>query len=201
VKGNIPAFTENYSLLNYVGKDENKNLIKIAKYLEEFKDKYKEFSLFLWGTPGTQKSTILRYMGCNLIARGFTVIYMLADTLIKELIESDRDPLLKFKWYTKYMNYDCIIIDEFSEDKITTYESGWQRKFILPFLKMRMEIKRKAILFGSNNHPDNIGIYFDGAIQDLVSREIKDKTMEFKDEYMALVKEFNSSDITIDMWG
>lgn len=198
---NIPFFIDsesdktiiNYDLSDYKGVDSPKNLFKIERFISDF-NKFKRRNLFFSGGFGTQKSTLLRYIGVQLLKQGYTVYYTLADSLIRELIEADRDEDLKNKW-DKIINYDCILIDEMSEDKITTYKSGWQRTFLLPFLKKRMEIIRKSVVFASNSPIDDIGAYFEGAIQDIIYREVVDKTMIFSDNYHKLRQDIDPMDL------
>jgi len=173
---------------HYKGSDREDNLKKINKFIKDF-HLYKKRNLFFSGAVGTQKSTLARFIGKELTKKKYSVYYTLADTMIKELISADREDILKDKW-KKITNYDLLIIDEMSEDKITTYQSGWQNTFLLPFLKNRIEMVRKSVIFISNNPIDNIGTYFEGAIQDLIYREVSDKTMVFTDNYVRLQKDF-----------
>lgn len=191
-----PYIAENYLLIDYnfqdyKGEDKRGNLLKIDKFIHNF-DKYRQRNLFFSGKPGTQKSTIARYIGMELLKDGRSVYYTLADTLIKDLIKADRDDELDNLWKDR-IQYDCLIIDEFSQDKITTYKSGWQNTFLLPFLKKRIEIIRKSVIFISNSPIDNIGKYFEGAIQDLIYREVADKEMVFEDNYDVYRKKFDVS--------
>lgn len=194
-KSNIPLWLSetkvliDYSLDDYVGQDFNNNLFKIKKFINNF-DRYSKRNLFISGKPGTQKSTIARYMGMELLKQGKTVYYSLADTLIRDLIRADRDDELKNKM-DEIIQYDCLIIDELSQDKITTYKSGWQNTFLLPFLKKRIELIRKSVVFISNSPIENIGEYFKGAIQDIVYREVADKEMIFEDEYDIEINRFD----------
>lgn len=196
-KANIPPFiSENKSLLeynlsDYIGKDKKDNISKIKKFISNF-EKYKRRNLFLSGKIGTQKSTLARYISKELLSQNYTVYYTLADTLIKNLQDADRNEELKEK-YNEIINTDFLVIDEMSEDKITTYKSGWQNTFLLPFLKRRIEIVRKSVCFISNAPIDNIGDYFKGAIQDLIYREVADKDMVFKDNYNQELNRFDPS--------
>jgi DNA replication protein DnaC len=186
-RSNIPFYiSENrllidYSLDDYIGKDKRGNLSKVNKFISDF-DKYHQRNLFLSGKPGTQKSTVSRFIGMELLKQGYSVYYFLADQLVRNLIDSDRDDIIKMKM-DRIITCDCLIIDEFSQDKMTTYKSGWQNTFLLPFLKRRIEFIRKSIIFISNSPIENIGTYFKGATQDLVYREVADKEMIFEDNY------------------
>ncbi len=200
-KSNIPLHVDSYSdllitdysLSHYRGPDINNNLYKIKKFISKFPtdERYKKRNLFFSGGFGTQKSTLLRYVGVQLLKKGCSVYYTLADTLIRELMAAGWDNEdLRVKW-EKIIQCDCLLIDEMSEDKITTYKSGWQRKFFLPFLKRRIEDIRKSVIFASNSPINNIGEYFEGAIQDVIFREVADKGMIFEDNYEKLKDDFN----------
>jgi len=195
INANIPIKTMKYDINSYVGSDVHNNLKAIRNYINKF-DKYNGWHLYFYGTYGTQKSTLLRYIGKELLLRKKTVYYVLADELIKELIRADREEDIRDKW-TNILQYDLLIIDEMSEDKITTYQSGWQRKFILPFLKKRLELYNKNVIFASNSPYDNIGTFFEGAIQDLIRREVKAQ-LTFEDNYEEESKAFDASSLWED---
>lgn len=192
IKSNIPPSIISYNPNNdYVGDDKDNNLKAIDNYINKFLQ-FPKFHLYFYGSVGTQKSTLLRYIGKELLAKGFSVYYTLADDLIKELIKADRDEDMASKYKRITKDIDLLIIDEMSEDKITTYKSGWQRKFLLPFLKKRLEIYENNTLFASNSPYDNIGEFFEGAIQDIIHREVKAQ-LTFTDNYEKLS---NSVDIS-----
>ena len=188
-KGNVPLYiSSNKSLLDYdlnrdyAGKDLNNNLMKVKKFIKNFDSKYSSLNLFFSGLHGTQKSSIARYICRELTKKGKTTYYILADTLIKTIIDSERD--IELKELCNYiMDVDFLVIDELSEDKITLFKSEFQIPFLTSFLKTRLEIKRKSTLFCSNSPIDSIGEKLGKAIQDLVFRETYDKSMIFTDNY------------------
>ena len=93
---------------------------------------------------------------------------------------------------------DVLIIDEFDESKITLYSSDWKQKFILPFLKTRLETILKATIFISNKRPEELGEKFEGAIQDLISRETVDTVLVFNDKYAKYKEKINVRNIWND---
>lgn len=192
---NVPLSIMKYDPSQYEGEDKNDNLKAIRKFIKDF-NKFSSWHLYFYGPVGTQKSTLLRYIAKELIQRKKTVYYTLADDMIKELIRADREEELKDKW-DRILQYDLLIIDEMSEDKITTYKSGWQRKFILPFLKKRLEVYQKSVIFASNSPYDNVGDFFEGAIQDLIHREVKAQ-LTFEDNYEQLSNSFDVSELWED---
>ncbi|MDA3855351.1 MAG: ATP-binding protein [Candidatus Woesearchaeota archaeon] len=190
-KSNIPLSILKYDTDQYKGKDRNNNLKAIDNYIKKFNE-FQGWHLYFYGPVGTQKSTLLRFICRELLKRNKSVYYILADDLIKDLILADRDEVLQAKYSRIMKEADLLVIDEMSEDKITTYKSGWQRKFILPFLKKRMEIYEKNVIFSSNSPYDNIGEFFEGAIQDLINREVKAQLI-FEDNYKAVADSFDIS--------
>jgi len=168
---------------SYKGKDENGNLRKIELFVKNFEKKYTSLNMFFSGSPGTQKTTVAKYIIKALSLKDVKCYYILANDLIELIIESSRDEE-KRKTVHLIMSVDFLIIDECSEDKIITFQSGWQRKHLFPWLKFRLESLKKSTLFISNQTIDNLGKYFEGAIQDLISREVPDHTMIFEDNYI-----------------
>lgn len=183
-KSNLKSFYDlrDLSLSSYLGDDKNGNINKIKKLIKFYSRKYSDMNLFFSGEPGTQKSTLGRYTGKELLFKGKSVYYILANTLIQSIISAERVDFYK-ELVNKILTVDFLIIDEMDEDKIVTYESGWQRKHFHPFLKDRLEIVKKSTLFISNRKIDGLGDYFDDATKDLIYRCVADKTMVFEDNY------------------
>lgn len=184
----------NYSLKkDYVGDDKEGNLIKAQKFIKYFDSDYSSLNLYFYGESNTQKSTVGRIIGKELIKKGKSVYYILLDDLINLIIDSKREEDLKPK-VKKILNVDLLIIDEFSSDKITLYKSGFQIPFLISFLKKRIESIRKAVLFISNCNIESIGKVFGSALNSLIKRECLDP-MEFKDDYEAVLNNFNINDL------
>lgn len=182
---------------DYKGPDNNGNLGKIKKFCYQFSDKYRSLNLFFSGKPGTQKSTLAKIMIKTLIELNNSTLkcyYILANDLIEMIISSSREEKDK-DTLDDIAKVDFLVIDEFDEDKIITYASGWQRKNLFPWIKKRLELIKKSTLFISNKNIDSIGDYFEEAIQDLIIREIPDKTMIFEDKYYVYNGEIDLSSI------
>lgn len=180
------------SFESYKGPDRNKNVDKLKKFVDKFEEKYSNLNLFFSGIPGTQKSTLSKILIKGLVNKNIKCYYILANTLIEKIIDSSRKEETKEE-LENIINVDFLVIDEFDEDKIITYASGWQRKNLFPWIKRRLELIKKSTLFISNKPINKIGDYFEEAIQDLILREVKDKTMVFEDKYYAY-----SEDIDLD---
>lgn len=173
----------NITVESFVGKDSNKNIPKINLFISKFKEKYSGMSMFFSGKPGTQKSTLSKYIIKELILKNFGCYYILANDLIQIIIDSARSEEKK-ELLDSILVKDLLVIDELDPDKIITYASGWQRKNLFPWIKTRLEFIHKSTIFISNQKIDNIGEYFEEAIQDLILREIPDHTMIFEDKYV-----------------
>lgn len=178
---------------SYIGPDENGNLTKIKKYVEEFKDKFSKISLYFWSEQNsTQKTTIASIIGKELIIQGFKVRLILMDTLIKLLQDASFDKEKELA-LIDYSNADLLIIDDcFDKAKMTVYKSGYQFAFIDSFLRNRMEVATRATIFTSNVDQKTIGNSFNISIQKLVMRNAY--PMEFKDS-IELKNDFNPEDI------
>jgi len=176
------TFLKEYTIDSYRGIDNNKNKDKINKYISKFNDKYNSVNLFFSGEPGTQKTTLAKYILCSLLRQKKNGYYIIANDLFNTLTNSERNEEAREK-LKELITKDILIIDEFDESKITLYNSDWKQKFILPFLKIRLETVRKATIFISNKLPTELGEKFDGAIQDLIVRETSGSVLIFNDNY------------------
>jgi hypothetical protein len=172
-------FLNTYSLDSYKGPDVIGNKVKIEKYLNNFESRFCSTNLFFTGMPGSQKTSLAKYMICHLVKSHHSCYYILANTLIQMIIDSSRIEEAK-QLLQKIQVVDFLVIDEIDQEKIVTYESGWQKKHLLPWLKPIT----------------NIGVYFEGAIQDLIEREVPDHTMVFSDKYVYYREEINLE----EMW-
>jgi len=174
---------ENYKLSNYKGPDSTNNKEKIEKYINKFKEKYNSTNLFFSGCPGTQKTTIAKYILSSILQKELTGYYVLANDLIRLLIDVERDKE-KRDLIHYILSSDLLIIDEMDAQKIITYQSQYQQKHFLPFLKNRLETVRKSTIFISNCLPSDLGDVFKGAIQDVIERETSKGLLLFKDKYL-----------------
>ncbi len=191
---NLPIQIKEYNISRYIGKDKNENIKKLKKYIDEFEEKFKYISLYVWGTNSTQKTTVLGFFGKELAKKGFSVYYCLMNDLVKDLCNVQFKKELQEKIDT-YNTIDCLLIDEsFDLKKMAVYESGYQLSFIDSFLRTRIEQYKKSTIFISNISIDSIDIKFGKSIIELLKRNCKNTCLEFKDS-IRLANNFEVKDI------
>ena len=177
----------NYSFDDYKGKDENGNIKRIKKYVDEFErsDKpFKNMHFYIWGGQGTQKSYTLKGMLAKLACKGKSVYYTFLKNLISLIIESDRDENAKSK-LNYIMNVDVLVIDEFEEKRANLWASGYKENTLITWLKDRLEVIRKSTFFISNDSIETMKQSKFGELYgDLLDRETKFGRFEFTDRYM-----------------
>ena len=176
-----------YSFDDYKGKDENGNIKRIKKYVDEFErsDKpFKNMHFYIWGEQGTQKSYTLKGMLAKLACKGKSVYYTFLKNLISLIIESDRDENAKSK-LNYIMNVDVLVIDEFEEKRANLWASGYKENTLITWLKDRLEVIRKSTFFISNDSVETMKQSKFGELYgDLLDRETKFGRFEFTDRYM-----------------
>lgn len=137
---------------DYRGKDENGNLKKLQKFVDEFdsdKKPFKHLHCYVWGGQGTQKSYTMKGVLTKLATKGKSVYYIFAKDLINLIIDSDRDEIAKKK-LDYIMNVDCLVLDEFDTQRIASWKSNYKENILLVPLKNRMEVTRKSTWIISN---------------------------------------------------
>ena len=177
----------NYSFNDYKGKDENGNIKRIKKYVDEFdrSDKpFKNMHFYIWGEQGTQKSYTLKGMLAKLACKEKSVYYTFLKNLISLIIESDRDENAKSK-LNYIMNVDVLVLDEFEEKRANLWASGYKENTLITWLKDRMEVVRKSTWFISNDSMEQMKESKFGELYgDLLDRETKFGRFEFTDRYV-----------------
>lgn len=198
----------NYDLRkDYVGTQSQYEVGRIIKYVElstsptvknDIKNKLACAVLYLYGTNGTQKTTIANWMGYEFLRAGKSVRYILMNDLIKLLQKADRDEEVQAH-LEKLTDVDLLLIDEaFDKEKVTIYRSNFQIPFLDSFLRNRMQTKHKGIVFISNVHPTDIEEGgFNHSVMDLVTRNIQPVKglLEFKDRYADIMSMPDTEDL------
>jgi len=181
-----------YDIDSYVGNKSLSEVDKLKKLAFNF-DHFKSEAVYLFGDNGTQKTTLAKWVGCQLLSQGFTVQYVLMQNLIKSLtILDDEEREDKVR---KYYDADLLIIDEvFDRNKVTLYKSNFQIPFLDQFVRDRLDSHRKAIIFVSNKTVAQIADEgFGMSIQDFVQRKTipKKSILTFLDRYTSEINAKN----------
>ena len=177
----------------YVGTESKDNVERLKTFVkrstdpkepQDVKSQLAASVIYMYGTNGTQKTTLANWMGDEFLKAKKTVKYILMNDLIKMLQKAERDDVVMTK-LEKLEDVDLLLIDEaFDTKKVTIYKSNFQVPFLDSFLRTRMQTKHKGIVFISNVSPYSIEEGgFNYSIQDLVVRNMKNHFMEFKDRY------------------
>lgn len=150
-------------------------------------DRFKErTNIYMYGPNGTQKTTMAQVVGKKLIDQGFSVKYVLMESLIHDLNggfdkDEERDARVR-----EYRDVDLLIIDEaFDITKVTVYKSGYQLPYLDSFLRERYDQDRKSTLFISNVTPQDISVdKFGASLQNFMVRTTINSFLTFQDEYI-----------------
>lgn len=177
----------NYSFDDYKGKDENGNIKRIKKYVDEFdrSDKpFKNMHFYIWGGQGTQKSYTLKGMLTKLACKGKSVYYTFTKDLIDLIIDSDRIEESQKK-LDYIMNVDVLLLDEMQSDRCALWKSQFKENSLIIWVKNRLEVVRKSTWFISNDSIEQMQSgAFGNLFGDLIDRETKFGRFEFTDRYM-----------------
>ena len=188
---------------DYRGKDENGNLKKLQKFVDEFdsdKKPFKHLHCYVWGKQGTQKSYTMKGVLTKLAIKGKSVYYIFSFFFFSLLHDSERDEELKKKLdYIK--NVDVLVIDEFEEQRCCLWQSGYKERLLIVWLKDRLEVVRKSTWFISNSSIEEMkGGKFGELFGDMLERETKFGRFEFKDKYSDYITKEEIEQKMKDIW-
>jgi len=175
-----------YTLDQYVGTKSRDELSKLEKYVSDF-GKYSSEVLYFFGPNGTQKTTLAKWAGSQLLSQGKTVQYILMQNLVKALTTLDDEE--REDKVRKYYDCDLLIIDEvFDKNKITLFKSGFQIPFLDQFIRDRIDTYKKGLILISNKPISEIDREgFGYSLQDFIERRVilKKTQFNFEDNYMS----------------
>lgn len=179
----IPSEAIDYSIGDYIGKKSVNNAEKLKKYPAFFSEKFKSIHLYIHGPNGTQKTTLARWIGREVLAQGYTVRYDLMNNIIKLLTKEGFEDNIEQE-IEKLQKVDLLILDEsFDKEKIRWYKSDFQMSFLDTFLRTRLEYEKKATIFISNKSLESIKESFNNSLYDLVRRNTRGGVLLFEDHY------------------
>lgn len=176
-----------YSIDTYEGIKSIDSINNIKLYVEKFEEKFCHNSLFFYGGMSTQKTTVAKWVGKEILQKKLKVYYILMNDLIKAYLNigfdsSSNEENEGTKLVDKINSVDLLIVDEsFSKDRNTIYKSRYQVPFIDSFLRTRLETKKLATIFISNDPISSIDVeVYNEYIQELVKRNCT--SLEFQDK-------------------
>ena len=198
-EANIWPEALDYNIESYLGTKSIKEVQRLKKYVYEFSN-YKDAMVYMHGPNGTQKTTLAHWIGISVLHQGYSVKYLLMQSLLITLSGFEKDvgrQQDKLEEIEKLKDVDLLIVDEsFSRDKVTIYDSGYQLPFLDRFLRERHEMSKKGIVFVSNKPPEDIAKQkFSPSIEAFVLRNIYrpqgSTCLFFEDEAQKIKNNFN----------
>lgn len=194
----------NYNPRSYVGKKSAKDKDRLINYVNQFElnPDVRKIIVYIYGPNGTQKSTLVSWVGKTLLSKGFSVRYYLMKDLINILLnaESFNEELKESSLaiLEKLNNTDLIIIDEsFDKSKTWISRSGYELGTLDSWIRKRISSLNKGIIFVSNINPkDIVSQNYSVSISDFINREItiNDSLLKFEDNYIqSSIVEFSGS--------
>lgn len=200
-KANLPIGVLDLTFSDYKGESSKENLNILQNYIDLFGTDSNNPYIYIWGPPGTQKTTLASIVGKELLLKfrkDFEVFYLEdMDILVRnfgsfevtEEVQAFRD---------KVLNSDVLILDEAFYKKYSTSVSDHQIKNIRLVLKHRIEVANKATIFVSNISPIDIKKNgYPEAIQDLVIRNCRNNILKFQDNFMNNQNDFDINDFQL----
>jgi len=189
-----------YDIDTYIGKKSINNIQRLKTYINKIKDiQVRSSILYLYGIPGTQKTTVAQWLGKEIIKAGFSCSYFYMKKLIDYLFEAPNNEDKMF-WVKKVINDDVVIIDEsFSKNKISSLwgDSKYNIGNLGEFIRNKVSAN-KGIIFISNDSPAKLlEDKFDLPIIDIILRETtkKNSVFEFQDNYISTLNENNIPEV------
>lgn len=196
-ESSIPTSIISKNFNDYVGKDLTA-VTKSKLFVERFREKGLNKSLFFYGKNGTQKTTTAYIVGKEVLNQGFSVFYIRTMDLIPKHFGTFSPTNEDLSFISKAENSDLVIIDECFARKRNDSVSDYQLINLRNFLKNRLEVLEKSTIFISNYQIDQIiSQGFDKGIYDLVRRNTLGKVLTFNDVYFEETTDFQIDDLFI----
>lgn len=174
-------------LKDYRGDESLEDVHALIAYAKSFELKFRDKMVYMYGTNGTQKTTLAMWVASELLKRDVSVLYTLMETLSVSLTpDFNAEDNSRAEFIQKALDVDLLIVDESYDKRTTTlYKSGYQLPYIANFLKTRFEVDHKAIIFISNVQASDIASNgFGETLQSFVSRNTCSSTLQFSDVFI-----------------
>lgn len=182
---NISLSIIDRSFDTYIGDKSRDKIENFKKFINRFKDIGYKKSLYVYGSNGTQKTTIVQVTAKELLKQGYSVFYIRAMDLIIKNFGAFNPTEENNSFMEKAENSDLVIIDECFARKRQESVSDYQLIALRNYLKERLELKEKSTIFISNYSIEEIQKQgFDRGIYDLIKRNTVGKTLLMQDNYL-----------------
>lgn len=197
-RSNIPDSVLDYNIKSYKGKKSIDIINKLKQYIKNYEEFGMDKHLYLYGINGTQKTTIGFYIAREIIRQGILVFYIpTMKELINKITVFENQITDDLRLYLNRINEaQLLIIDEAFTGSQFKIVSDFQIEALTNFLKNRMEIAQKSIIFISNSPVSEINkIGYSKTLQSLIERNTLNTCIEFKDVYESENKKFNINEL------
>lgn len=189
--------------VHYKGTKSLESVEKLQRYAKD-PTTYATSSLYMEGPYNTQKTTLAQWTALQRITQGQKVYYVLMRTLLNALVDKQHDrgddkeaSVTRNDMLKRVEAADLLIIDEaFDQQKMTMYKSGYQLPFLDEFLRDRIDVKQRPVIFISNVSIGSINDQF-ASLRSLLERRIKlvGGELSFRDNFVELANDFDVKDI------
>lgn len=193
-QSNLPLSILDLSFNDYLGDRSKKNIEILKKYIKNFGTENSNPFLYLWGDPGTQKTTLASIVGKEIIKvnKQVSILYIENMDIIVSTLGSFKKNEEQIELEGSLLNCDVLIIDEAFFKKYSTSVSDYHITNIRYVLKHRMEVEKKPTIFISNISPIQINKHgFPRAIEDMIIRNCREQILKFEDNYLENQNDFD----------
>lgn len=194
---NIPTSIMEKDFDTYKGESSKKELEKLKVFVHQFKEIGHKKCLYMYGSHGTQKTTLAHIVAKHILDKNKSVFYIRTmDLIVKHFsnfnpTEEDEDFMFRAN------ESDLVIIDESFARKRQTSVSDYQLVALRNYLKDRIENREKALILISNYGIGEIVKQgFDKGLADLIARNtLGGKVLELQDNYSVLSHDFDIDEL------
>lgn len=200
-ESNLPLACIERTFEDYLGERSKSNIKILEYYIYNFQGhKFNPF-IYLWGTQGTQKTTLASIVAKELIIkfkRSLSVFYVEDMEILVKNFGSFKETDEQKEFKERFLDDDLVILDEAFFNKYHTSVSDYQLRNIKYALKHRLEVKRKPTIFISNVSPIDIKKNgFTDVIQSLIIRNCEKQILKFEDKCEDLQNDFDISELQV----
>ena len=199
-KNNLKYSRANISDVNSLSYDSfkaNNMITKIDTIVNKWETNFNSLHQYWHGPQGTCKSSFSKLLLKQLINKyNITGYYMFAKDFAQLITLAEMNPNAEYK-LNKILNCDLLILDEFQEDRLALYKSGWKEKQMVVSLKTRLEVLRKATIFISN---DTIEETYQNSLGELLANMIDRETKKCRLEFTQVYTNVNLNKEIEDLW-